>query len=73
MKVVVQCLKFGYMVVFMEQCVELVVGWVFVVVVDDCMVYGDEDYSGLFVIELFIEVGFVVDGVVVVLVDEVEI
>jgi molybdenum cofactor synthesis domain-containing protein len=57
----------------MEQAAELV-GRALVIVVDDRTAHGDEhDHSGPLVTELLGEVGFLVDGVVVVAADEVEV
>lgn len=57
----------------MEYPAELV-GRALVVVVDDRTAHGDEeDHSGPLVAELLAEVGFVVDGAVVVSADEIEI
>ncbi|HEY0226255.1 MAG TPA: MogA/MoaB family molybdenum cofactor biosynthesis protein [Mycobacterium sp.] len=65
--------ELGYTVTPMETGAELVVGRALVVVVDDRTAHGDEDHSGPLVTELLTEAGFVVDGVVAVLADEVEI
>ena len=56
--------ELGYTVAPMETGAELVVGRALVVVVDDRTAHGDEDHSGPLVTELLTEAGFVVDGVV---------